>query len=46
MMMTSVMRNLFLAAPLAGLLAACGSAPIVLSEEEKAASPSTRSRRT
>jgi outer membrane protein assembly factor BamB len=35
--MTSVMRNLFLAAPLAGLLAACGSAPIVLSEEEKAA---------
>ncbi len=31
------MRNLFLALPIAGLLAACGNAPIVLSEEEKAA---------
>ncbi len=35
--MSSVMRTLFLVAPLAGLLAACGSAPVVLSEEEKAA---------
>ncbi len=35
--MMSVMRNLVLAAPFAALLAACGSAPVVLSEEEKAA---------
>jgi outer membrane protein assembly factor BamB len=35
--MTSVMRNLILALPLAAVLAACGNAPIVLSEEEKAA---------
>ncbi|OYX50564.1 MAG: hypothetical protein B7Y90_03095 [Alphaproteobacteria bacterium 32-64-14] len=33
----SVMRNLILALPLAGVLAACGNAPVVLSEEEKAA---------
>jgi outer membrane protein assembly factor BamB len=31
------MRNLFLTAPLAALLAACGNAPVILSEEEKAA---------
>ena len=35
--MTSVMRTLILALPLAAALAACGNAPIVLSEEEKAA---------
>jgi len=35
--MTSVMRNLILALPMAAILAACGNAPIVLSEEEKAA---------
>ena len=35
--MTSVMRNLILALPMAAVLAACGNAPIVLSEEEKAA---------
>ena len=35
--MTSVMRKLILALPLAAVLAACGNAPIVLSEEEKAA---------
>jgi outer membrane protein assembly factor BamB len=35
--MSSVMRNLYLALPIAGLLAACGNAPVVLSEEEKAA---------
>lgn len=35
--MTSVMRKLILALPLAAALAACGNAPIVLSEEEKAA---------
>lgn len=35
--MMSVMRNLVLAAPLALLLAGCGNAPVVLSEEEKAA---------
>ena len=33
----SVMRNLILALPLAGVLAACGNAPVILSEEEKAA---------
>ncbi|MEZ6028800.1 MAG: PQQ-binding-like beta-propeller repeat protein [Hyphomonadaceae bacterium] len=31
------MRTLFLTAPLAGLLAACGNGPVILSEEEKAA---------
>ena len=30
--MTSVMRNLILALPMAAVLAACGNAPIVLSE--------------
>lgn len=35
--MISVLRTLFLAAPLAGLLAACGNGPVILSEEEKAA---------
>jgi outer membrane protein assembly factor BamB len=35
--MMSVMRNLILAAPLALMLAGCGNAPVVLSEEEKAA---------
>ncbi len=35
--MTSVLRTLFLTAPLAGLLAACGNGPVILSEEEKAA---------
>lgn len=35
--MSSVMRSLILALPLTLSLAACGSAPIVLSEEEKAA---------
>lgn len=35
--MTSVMRNLILALPLAGLLAACGNGAVILSEEEKAA---------
>lgn len=35
--MTSVMRTLILALPLAAVLAGCGNAPIVLSEEEKAA---------
>ena len=35
--MTSVMRNLILALPMAAVLAACGNAPVVLSEEEKAA---------
>lgn len=35
--MMSVMRKLLLAAPLAALLAGCGNAPVVLSEEEKAA---------
>lgn len=35
--MMSVMRTLVLAAPLALALAGCGNAPVVLSEEEKAA---------
>ena len=35
--MTSVMRTLVLALPMAVALAACGNAPVVLSEEEKAA---------
>jgi outer membrane protein assembly factor BamB len=35
--MMSVMRNLVLATPLALLLSGCGNAPVVLSEEEKAA---------
>lgn len=33
----SVMRSLLLALPMAAILAACGNAPVVLSEEEKAA---------
>ena len=33
----SVMRSLILALPMAAILAACGNAPVVLSEEEKAA---------
>lgn len=33
----SAMRSLLLALPMAAILAACGNAPIVLSEEEKAA---------
>lgn len=35
--MMSVKRSLFLAVPLAVVLSACGSGPVVLSEEEKAA---------
>ena len=35
--MMSVKRSLFLALPLAVVLSACGSGPVVLSEEEKAA---------
>lgn len=35
--MKSVMRSLLLALPLATALAACGNAPVILSEEEKAA---------
>ena len=35
--MFPVMRTLFLALPIAGLLAACGNGPVILSEEEKAA---------
>ena len=35
--MMSVSRSLFLALPLAFVLSACGSGPVVLSEEEKAA---------
>jgi outer membrane protein assembly factor BamB len=35
--MMRIIRNLVIAAPLAFLLAACGNAPVVLSEEEKAA---------
>lgn len=35
--MISSMRSLLLALPMAAILAACGNAPVVLSEEEKAA---------
>lgn len=35
--MTSVMRTLIFALPMALALAACGNGPVVLSEEEKAA---------
>lgn len=35
--MTLAMRSLLLALPMAAILAACGNAPVVLSEEEKAA---------